>query len=128
MSVICGHVFTVTGETATSVQDQGPPSLTKEVPMPSGSGSHAEGSRKEVEYYDDIYFNSSSDEGGGDGEGEGEGEGGRGKRERRKKGKVRKLTNDELFYDPNMDEEDEKWVARQRMAYHNGERVHELLG
>lgn len=34
--------------------------------------------------------------------------------------KVRKLTNDELFYDPKMDEEDERWIKRQRMAYHNG--------
>lgn len=32
----------------------------------------------------------------------------------------RRLTNEELFYDPHMDEEDEQWVKRQRMAYHNG--------
>ena len=31
-----------------------------------------------------------------------------------------KLTDEELFYDPNMDAEDEKWVERQRQAYHNG--------
>ena len=42
------------------------------------------------------------------------------------KKKVRKLTNDELFYDPHMDEEDEKWVKRQRMAYHNGRRAMSL--
>lgn len=40
---------------------------------------------------------------------------------KRKVSKKQKLTNDDLFYDPNMDEEDEKWVDRQRMAYHNGE-------
>ena len=34
--------------------------------------------------------------------------------------KVPKLSNDELFYDPDMDEDDERWVQRQRMAYHNG--------
>ena len=39
---------------------------------------------------------------------------------KKKKTKVRKLTNDELFYDPNMDEDDERWVQRQRLAYHNG--------
>ena len=39
---------------------------------------------------------------------------------KKKKTKVRKLMNDELFYDPNMDEEDERWVQRQRLAYHNG--------
>ena len=32
----------------------------------------------------------------------------------------RRLTDEELFYDPHMDEEDEQWVKRQRMAYHNG--------
>ena len=45
--------------------------------------------------------------------------GGRGRRARGRK--FKKLSNDELFYDPNMDDEDEKWVRRQRMAYHNGE-------
>ena len=34
--------------------------------------------------------------------------------------KVQKLTNDELFYDPQLDEEDERWVQRQRLSYHNG--------
>lgn len=38
----------------------------------------------------------------------------------KKKSKMRKLTNDELLYDPNMDDDNEKWVERQRMAYHNG--------
>ena len=62
------------------------------------------------EYYDDIYFDSSGseDEGGG-------------ADEIRKVGKkIRKMTNDELFYDPKMDEEDEKWIKRQRMTYLNG--------
>lgn len=72
---------------------------------------------EEVSYYDEIYFDSSSDEGSGGGE-EVTGEDA-GKKKKRKK-KFRKLTNDELFYDPHMDEEDEKWVNRQRMAYHNG--------
>uniref|UniRef100_A0A1X7TFQ4 Uncharacterized protein n=1 Tax=Amphimedon queenslandica TaxID=400682 RepID=A0A1X7TFQ4_AMPQE len=35
------------------------------------------------------------------------------------KRKVRKLTNDELFYDPNLDDEDEKWVEKQRRTYRN---------
>ena len=34
--------------------------------------------------------------------------------------RIKKLTNDELLYDPDMDDEDERWVQRQRMAYHNG--------
>lgn len=73
------------------------------------------------DYYDDIYFDSSGSSS--------EGEGGS---ERTEAGgekcggatrKVKKLTNDELFYDPNMDEEDERWVRRQRMAYHNGMKI-----
>ena len=82
---------------------------------PDGPSTSSGKQDVETEYYDDIYFDSSSgsDEGGGAGEGVK-------KRKERKRGKVRKLTNDELFYDPHMDEEDEKWVARQRMAYHNG--------
>lgn len=67
----------------------------------------------EQEYYDDIYFDSSGSE---DERGESEGI--------RKIGKkVRKMTNDELFYDPKMDEEDEKWMKRQRMTYLNGRLV-----
>ena len=69
----------------------------------------------EVEYYDDIYFDSDS------GEEEANGNGGEKKEKKKRKTKVRKLTNDELFYDPDMDDEDERWVTRQRMAYHNGE-------
>ena len=97
----------------------------------SQRGRPAERKQAEEEYYDEVYFDSSSNEEEGEGEGEGEGGGvvrdeevvsdGGGRRKRRERRKIRKLTNDELFYDPNMDDEDEKWVARQRMAYHNGE-------
>lgn len=48
-------------------------------------------------------------------------------KKRASKRKVLKLTNDELFYDPNMDDEDEKWVERQRQAYHNGIHKHPFL-
>lgn len=79
----------------------------------------------EVEYYDDIYFDSESEEeeskGGDDKTGERQE-----KKQKKEKKKVRKLTNDELFYDPTMDDEDEKWVARQRMAYHNVKAAQEL--
>ena len=76
-----------------------------EVPQPEGGMTTGQ-----QEYYDDIYFDSSGSE---DERGESEGI--------RKIGKkVRKMTNDELFYDPKMDEEDEKWMKRQRMTYLNG--------
>ena len=63
------------------------------------------------EYYDDIYFDSSGseDEGGGT------------DRIRKVGKKVRKMTDEELFYDPKMDEEDERWMKRQRMKYLNSE-------
>ena len=70
--------------------------------------------KEEDEFYDDIYFSSGSSEDmsdGGDAGAQGK---------KKQKNKRRKLTNDELLYDPNMDKEDEKWVNRQRMAYHNG--------
>ncbi len=35
----------------------------------------------------------------------------------KKKIKHRKMTNDELLYDPNMDDEDQKWVDSQRRQY-----------
>lgn len=74
--------------------------------MDSGPSSSAP-----EEYYDDIYFDSSgSEEEGGGADGI------------KKVGKkVRKMTDDELFYDPKMDEEDEKWMKRQRMNYLNGQ-------
>ena len=73
--------------------------------------TQSEEKTQEPEYYDDIYFDSSGSE---DERGESEGI--------RKVGKkVRKMTNEELFYDPKMDEEDEKWMKRQRMTYLSGE-------
>ena len=78
------------------------------------------------EYYDEVYFDSDSSDGGVVSKDSGAGrdadaESSEGESSCRRSGKkVRKLTNDELFYDPNMDDEDEKWVRHQRMSYHNG--------
>ena len=87
-------------------------------------GPSTDTDKPEVEYYDDIYFDSESEEEetkGSDNGGERE------KKKKKTKKKVRKLTNDELFYDPDMDDDDERWVARQRMAYHNGGLVEVVL-
>ena len=100
------------GEHSGSRRDSQPSASTSEI-----KEQKEEEEEEEVSYYDEIYFDSSSDEGSGGGE-EVTGEDAEKKKKRRKK--FRKLTNDELFYDPHMDEEDEKWVNRQRMAYHNG--------
>ena len=82
-----------------------------------------EGSKSE-EFYDEVYFDSSSsseNEGPGEGGGGGGGEKEKGRASGGRKGrKVRKLTNDELFYDPDMDDADERWINRQRLAHHNG--------
>ena len=77
------------------------------------------------EYYDEVYFDSDSSEGGDEerrpGQ-EADAESSEGEATcRRLPKKVRKLTNDELFYDPDMDDDDERWIRRKRMAYHNGE-------
>ncbi len=50
------------------------------------------------EHYEDEYFDSSEDE------------------DSRKKTR-KKLTNDELLYDPSMDDDDDAWVQRQRASY-----------
>ncbi len=62
------------------------------------------------EVYDELCFDSSESEGEDDQAGS----------TRYVGKKVSKLSNDELFYDPGLDDEDERWVNRQRMAYHNG--------
>lgn len=80
----------------------------------TNSSDKATSKDKKDEFYDDIYFSSGSSEDMSDGA-----DADRGKK-KQKKNKRRKLTNDELLYDPNMDKEDEKWVNRQRMAYRNG--------
>lgn len=95
----------------------------KDVPRREGEGNTANTAEEEcVGYYDDVYFSSGSSVAEGDGE-DGEGESREGGR-KKKKTKHRVLTNDELFYDPNMDDDDQKWVNRQRMAYHNGKQPH----
>ena len=80
--------------------------------------------RKEKEdqdrYYDDIYFSSGSSDNAADAEDGSPLEGRKESKKKKKKRKHLKMSNDELFYDPNMDEEDERWVSRQRMAYQNG--------
>lgn len=70
---------------------------------------------KSSDFYDELYFDSSESEGedcltGGT---------------RNVGKKVCKLSNDDLFYDPDLDDENEKWVNRQRMAYHKGNFSHQ---
>uniref|UniRef100_A0A1X7TXL4 Uncharacterized protein n=1 Tax=Amphimedon queenslandica TaxID=400682 RepID=A0A1X7TXL4_AMPQE len=72
---------------------------------------------KKVEYYDEIYFDSTSED-------EAPVQGLEMKSKSKTKRKVRKLTNDELFYDPNLDDEDEKWVEKQRRTYRNGKTIY----
>lgn len=88
-------------------------------------GSSTAKKTAESQYYDEIYFDSSESSENEDDEERMESASARGSKAQGSHGagkrKFKKLTNDELFYDPNMDDEDEKWVRRQRMAYHNGE-------
>ena len=69
----------------------------------NGSGSSVQTTEKTNDLYSEDYFSSGSED-----EHLVGGQGSKSK-ERRKM-----LTNDELLYDPDMDDEDEKWVTKQR--------------
>uniref|UniRef100_A0A6B2F8A2 E2F-associated phosphoprotein n=1 Tax=Bothriechis nubestris TaxID=1766655 RepID=A0A6B2F8A2_9SAUR len=62
-------------------------------------------------YYDDIYFDSDSDDEDVVGSAEA--------RKKRKHHERRIPTNDELFYDPEEDNRDQEWVDSIRRSYHN---------
>ncbi|KAK3093334.1 hypothetical protein FSP39_014205 [Pinctada imbricata] len=68
----------------------------------------SQGPSRKQKYYDDVYFDSDEEEmvtSAGD------------ERKRRKKGKHKVLTDDNLLYDPDMDDEDQKWVDKHRRSY-----------
>ena len=67
---------------------------------------------KQDETYDEIYFSSGSE----DDEDNVGGVSSKSKERRTVK------TDDELLYDPNMDDEDEKWVKQLRQEHHQGVR------
>lgn len=62
---------------------------------------------EEEKFYDDVYFDS-DDEAENDGVNNSS---------RKRKGKHPVISNDDLFYDPNMDKEDQEWVDRKRRSY-----------
>ncbi|XP_062503237.1 E2F-associated phosphoprotein-like [Corticium candelabrum] len=72
------------------------------------------GDEEKVKYYDDIYFSSGSDE-----EQEANGATANPSSSRRQKPKVPIPSNDELFYDPSMDDDNERWVQDQRRCYYS---------
>ncbi|XP_070578229.1 E2F-associated phosphoprotein-like [Ptychodera flava] len=78
--------------------------------QPENKASSTEKPSLAAEFYDDIYFDSDS----GDEDNVGE-PGDEGKKKRKTKHRV--LTNEELFYDPNIDEQNELWMNRQRDMY-----------
>lgn len=92
-------------------------------------GNSSKSSSGHSQFYDQVYFDS-DDESSEEGEANrteadaGSSENVPTRRRGSEARKVKKLSNDELFYDPNMDDEDEKWMNRKRMAYHNGELYH----
>ncbi|RXM94355.1 E2F-associated phosphoprotein [Acipenser ruthenus] len=71
-----------------------------------GGTSHIQGG-SQTEYYDDVYFDTDSED-----------EGTLKNPETRKKKKQRKIpTNDELLYDPDEDDRDQAWVDSQRRGH-----------
>ncbi|KAK6481316.1 E2F-associated phosphoprotein-like isoform X1 [Huso huso] len=82
-----------------------------------GGTSHIQGG-SQTEYYDDVYFDTDSED-----------EGTLKNPETRKKKKQRKIpTNDELLYDPDEDDRDQAWVDSQRRGFRGQRKERELSG
>lgn len=106
-------VSEVTGTSATVLE--GTVSKNEDVHSqepPSANDKPGTSQPPDDEYYNDIYFSSGSSDG--------EGAVDQDQRKKEKKNKRKKLTNEELLYDPDLDSENQRWINRQRMAYHNG--------
>lgn len=65
----------------------------------------------EEKFYDDVYFETSSEEEADDEEGT------KPKKAKKSRAERRVLTNEELMYDPDMDDADQAWVDAQRHRY-----------
>ncbi|XP_012937391.1 tubulin polyglutamylase ttll6 isoform X3 [Aplysia californica] len=72
----------------------------------SASSSQGELPMSTDEFYDEIYFDSDEEDETGGTEG-------------KCKQKHAVISNDDLLYDPDMDDEDQKWVDRQRQSHRN---------
>ncbi|XP_053143137.1 E2F-associated phosphoprotein isoform X2 [Hemicordylus capensis] len=75
------------------------------------SSAEQSGTATTSKYYDDIYFDSDSEDEDRVVEPEA--------RKKRKHQQRRIPTNDELFYDPEEDDRDQEWVDRKRRGYHS---------
>ncbi|XP_039597383.1 E2F-associated phosphoprotein isoform X1 [Polypterus senegalus] len=82
-------------------------SSSREQQVADGANGAQEG--KTTEYYEDIYFDSDSDEDGAASSSE--------KKKKDKKLQRRIPTNDELFYDPDEDDQHQAWMDAQRQGY-----------
>lgn len=89
-----------------SVCDHSEQNPKKDQEKPASVNSDENAKQPEDSVYSEDYFSSGSED-----EHLVGGQGSKSK-ERRKK-----LTNDELLYDPDMDDEDEKWVIKQRQEH-----------
>ncbi|KAJ1102997.1 hypothetical protein NDU88_000428 [Pleurodeles waltl] len=79
----------------------------------AGPGSGAELTEGgQPQFYDEVYFDSDSEDE----------EQGQTKNKKRRKHKHRILTNDELLYDPKMDDRDQAWVDAKRRGYTSSRR------
>uniref|UniRef100_UPI0035902692 E2F-associated phosphoprotein-like n=1 Tax=Myxine glutinosa TaxID=7769 RepID=UPI0035902692 len=81
-----------------------------------GGSSHVPGSQTSLEsgeekFYDDVYFETSSEDEADDAEGT------KPKKAKKSRAERRVLTNEELMYDPDMDDADQAWVDAQRHRY-----------
>lgn len=73
----------------------------------AGSSTSRDEKKEPESYYDDVYFDSDEEEMVTQGD-------------KRVKKKNPVLSNDDLLYDPDMDDQDQKWVDKQRRQYQPG--------
>ncbi|XP_042302245.1 E2F-associated phosphoprotein isoform X1 [Sceloporus undulatus] len=79
--------------------------------LTDGTASAGQSGTSTTKYYDDIYFDSDSED---------EDKVATPDARKKKKHQQRRIpTNDELFYDPEEDNRDQEWVDRKRRGYHN---------
>lgn len=76
------------------------------VSEPGCSGSSTAENTEPQRFYDDVYFDSDEEDMVTQGDAK-----------KKQKTQQKQLTNDELLYDPDMDDDDERWVEQQRRSY-----------
>ncbi|KAG8449517.1 hypothetical protein GDO86_016239 [Hymenochirus boettgeri] len=118
----------LTGESESSSDDEFEKEMEKELsctmktmekswrprdPAASSTSGTVSADQSQAQYYDDVYFDSDSDDG------RSNDPAAQSSTQKRKHKKHKVLTNDELLYDPDEDDRDQEWVDAKRRRYRN---------